>query len=319
MFTIVVFNVLIAILSDSWNHLVAHDQIDDNSTIIQMLSEILEMRVFLRKVFRCFKRKKNEIENLKDMGFIYYVFRKKEKKLNDKEYKEGLIKDFKSIKKNIDKYIGNVENIQDCANEKHNLFFNDIEALLQFKDDTEAFKVLSTFGKLLEGNKALGLEKYKNVFNNTGNTLLGSISEDVELKYQGHKKMDILQDVTPRLQIFEKLFENVNSFQEDHANSHKQIQLFQKKNFSKISENLNEFEKLFDVEVQDSQEKQVKFDDSERLLRKQKEEEDRDLSHIESFGQLKVKIGSKDNRSSDISMRDSFLDKESAKDESLEE
>ena len=83
-----------------------------------MLSEILEMRVFLKKAFRCCKKEQKEIENFKDMGFIYYVFRKKDKKLNDEEYKEGLIKDFKSIKKNIDKYIGNVENIQDCTNEK---------------------------------------------------------------------------------------------------------------------------------------------------------------------------------------------------------
>jgi hypothetical protein len=53
LFTIVVFNVLIAILGQEWEKLVERNAQDDAIAKLDMILEIVNMRAFTRKAFHC--------------------------------------------------------------------------------------------------------------------------------------------------------------------------------------------------------------------------------------------------------------------------
>merc|ERR1712100_682643 len=97
LFTIVVFNILIAILGNMWTELMEKNQMDDNRQKLNMIHEVIEMRVWMKRAFSCNKKLMKKAINTSRDNY-YFVFRRKD---NAKQTKEGfqdkLSNDFEQI------------------------------------------------------------------------------------------------------------------------------------------------------------------------------------------------------------------------------
>ena len=97
LFTVVVFNILIAILSNVWGDLMAENQMDDNVQKLDMVNEVIEMRVWLKNFLNYNKKvMKNNIN--KNKNNHYFAFRKRDNvKQTNQEYRDKLTNDFSQI------------------------------------------------------------------------------------------------------------------------------------------------------------------------------------------------------------------------------
>jgi Tfp pilus assembly protein PilE len=120
LFTIVVFNVLIAILGQEWEKLVERNAIDDAIAKLDMILEIVNMRAFTRRAFHC-GIPESKAQRINEKSDMYFVFRKKKIDQGDEAFRQQFSDHTSTLKSEVQALLGKCEQIHRHSEEKNQL------------------------------------------------------------------------------------------------------------------------------------------------------------------------------------------------------
>jgi hypothetical protein len=120
LFTIVVFNVLIAILGQEWEKLVERNSIDDAIAKLDMILEIVNMRAFTAQFFMC-GIPESKAQRINAKSHMYFVFRKKKADQGDEVFRQQFSSHTSNLKSEVQALLSKCEQIHRHSEEKNQL------------------------------------------------------------------------------------------------------------------------------------------------------------------------------------------------------
>ena len=237
LFTIVVFNILIAILSDQWAELTDKNQIDDNRDILAMLSEVIEMRVWVIKNCRCTRRNRNKKDLVLTLKNMYLVFRKEEIITAKEEFKhQPIFDDSAALSVSCNKFQSQVNNYISVCLVKCKLFFSNFECQFAFTTDTQSSN--DTMSLKMEGEH---LEKKTN---SKKSKQTDAIQRN-DMKVDVNNIYEIINEIMPQLNMFSSLDEQMQQSQKEFEEADTKITQFEEQKLKSFRNNIGETSNLF--------------------------------------------------------------------------
>lgn len=212
LFTIVIFNILIAILSDEWSTLTDKNQTDDNRDILDMLIEVIEMRVWIYKNLCCCANKTRDKNILNHLENMYVVFREEKKgtiEKSDDPY-EVVYDETTTLHEKCLQVQTKMNDTIGLTLAKFKLFYTSFDNQFAFSTDTVASNDTVCFrfdqngpAKQIKGTKDSNPQKAKDDMQLDINNMYEIINESID-------KMKIFSDLSDNIADCHKKFEEEN-------------------------------------------------------------------------------------------------------------